>query len=219
MEATFWTQQMRATTYMLSSEADMLETRRESYSRIAQVLLQDLREGYWLLTCVEHGTREDVFHPGGNPSWVPDWSMKKAKEMKADPYCRYEAGGPIGTFEAVPPEYGCMAITGFVFDTVILISLPLDDLTSLNSTTPDGCDSIIEPFVDCLWREFASQAKLQGVDVNHGAFLQTLFKGQLESSYEGYDGLGDYEAFHKVLLGEPKERQNPVQKHSPVVRT
>ena len=177
-----------------------------SYIRIAYALLQDPQEGPELLRAVSHETREDVFR-GENQSWVPDWSRSKERGTKADPYARYSAGGQYDLFEAelVIPTWKCMAISGFVFDKVVLITPPLEDLGT--TTTLD--DGSIELSIDALWRKFSAKVKGLGIDIDYDAFLQTLFEGKLgPTMYENnndFDGLTDFDAFRKVLLWKAQD--------------
>lgn len=60
--------------------------------------------------------------------------QRKASVTKADPYCRLKAEGPMGTLEAVTLRQKHLEARGFVFDTVVYVSQPLEDLSGFQST-------------------------------------------------------------------------------------
>lgn len=129
--------------------------------------------------CNAHTTRDDIFHPRTDSSWIPNWGKRKCSITKADPYCSHEAGGPTGTFEAVPLSQKPLEVTGFVFGPVVYVSEPLADLSMFCSLGADEDDAPIELAIDVLWKEVSAQSERLELDLEHNTFLGALFKGKL----------------------------------------
>ena len=122
----------------------------ECYTTLARALLQDSKEGLWFFMCDAHTTRDDVFYPRTNSSWIPDWGERKTSVTKADSYCPPKEGGPTGTFEAVPLSQELLEVKGIMFDTVVYISEPLTDLSRFRSSGPDEDGALDEVAIDVL---------------------------------------------------------------------
>lgn len=111
----------------------------------------------------------------------------------------------MGTFEAVPAGPNCRELKGFIFDTIVHVGQPLDDLSGFSSTGTNEDDLPAELAVDVLWREFLAQSEHLGIDVSYDAFLQTLFKGKLDPNYKRHNDMGDYENFRRIVLWKVRE--------------
>jgi hypothetical protein len=186
-------------------QADYSISHTECYTTLARALLQDPQEGPWFLMCNAHTARDDVFYPRTDSSWIPDWGKRKTSVTKADPYCHYKAGGPTGTFEAVPLSQKLLELLGFVFDTVVYVSEPLADLSGFRSSGADEDGTPKELAIDVLWREVSAQSERLGLDLKHDAFLQTLFEGKLDAHYKLYNHVDDYENWRRVTTWERPE--------------
>lgn len=120
--------------------------------------------------------------------------------MVAYPRHDSSAGGPIEFYEAAPMGDGRISVTGFTFDTIVLVSAPIGVQPGVKRTVLPGNIQRVEPSLDILWAEFSSAANRIGIQLDFDAFLLTIFEG-LHTAHQDDDvRMGYYKAFRKVHL-------------------
>ena len=161
----------------------------EIWYQIACTLVQDPREGPYLLSAVKHRSGQVLITPD-RPTWVPYWNLEHNHPMIADPSKIFRAGVPLKglhastqtRYHARPQADRSLKITGSYIDQIVWKSEPLWEsnfqLKHLNNPTEKEAD---EPAIDKLWEEAKSAAERlkAAYPIDWDSFILTLLMAEV----------------------------------------